>query len=1218
MQNSVAKKIFAVGVAAATALMGVAPFVASAAAHAVGTNVNYQGTIWMVMPGNCRAAYTSAGAFLSYGFNSWSTVVEANAEDLALPVCSTDKIPPQDGKLITSDRGADKGTTYLISGATKRGFTSAAVFTALGFKFSRGTVGDVSFLPTGANIDNGSSAHLPGVLVNNNKTIQLVGQNGLMGIPDEATLNSWGYSYLDVVTANSADKAMTQSGVMAMRVVGQLSPVAMTGGTTPPPVATAGGLTISLASDTPMAKTIADATAGNQILKLTFTASATASVNVTGVKLTKGGYFANTSVNSMGIFDSTGKRHGNEITTLGSDGVGVLTFSSDPIVVSAGTSTTALVKISLANVSNASGTIYFSVAQASDVMSSASTVTGNFPVMGNIMTVVEGSNNVATLTLDAQPVNASGATLNVDTASLQDVAKFRVQETSSNEAVNLYGLTLWNNGTAADGDIKDVQLLDQSDNVLATAQQVNKSVIFAFASPFFIDKGQTKDFKVKAKIVNGAARTVQFTVYNNYDIDARGVSSGAGLLPSAGSTDTSFPIGDVTSVYNKVTIGSGTLIFNRSAGTTSTSIVPGATAQTLVSYDAKAVGEDMEIRGLSFGIANASTTGTSLNGTVYVKVDGNIVFSAAGNTTNFPLAGTVTARTLSSYPIIKAGVTSTITVVADTSSSATTADKYTVMGFDITSVKRLVTNDIVDPSVTGVNGNQISIQAGSLVVSTLTTPVATTYVPTASGAVLATFQLNASASGEDIRVSSITVTDTLSGGSNYSDIANLVMYDEAGNALQTSSSTNTVAATVAFNFTNNILVTKTAPVTLTLKGDVVSNAVGVTHTFKIASASNVTATGKTTGNSIASASVSVSGSGQTMTPGSVGTVTASVVTGTGATPSIAQVVSAGTTGGTYFAFKLSSQYEAMKLTTLTLRASGTFASATTAPNDVRNIQLFHQVGSGAVATTAFANAPQFSSCSTTMCSYTWTASDNLLPVTIDPSAPVTIYVKADIGGAGLSYLGDQFWMGLNATTDLAFKGVQSASTTLLASGGVLNGTGATSSIVSFGVVVTGDYPTTQQTGSVSLPAGATLGRFKVTNSGSAKVTLTNAAFADNGSHTGTLSRYQLKYSDDGSTNYTANNASTTLADTLNFGDISSAAITINGGSYRYLSVILSTVGSATTGDTFQLAVSALGNLKFSVAEADLGYDGNQSGTITGSVTGLFVDGKPTLQLITKQ
>jgi hypothetical protein len=223
MQNSVAKKIFAVGSAAAM-VMALAPIAAHAAVHAAGTNVSdSSGTVWMVMPDGTRRAYTSAGAFLSYGFNSWSQVVPASAEDLALTAGSF--IPPQDGSIICSDRGSDKGTCYEISGGQKFGFTSAAVFTGLGFSFSNALSGDVSWMNSGSMLLNSATAaHLPGSLVNNNGTVQLMGASGLLGIPDVATFNSWGYSFGKVVPANAADKAMTQTGVMTARTAGMLSP----------------------------------------------------------------------------------------------------------------------------------------------------------------------------------------------------------------------------------------------------------------------------------------------------------------------------------------------------------------------------------------------------------------------------------------------------------------------------------------------------------------------------------------------------------------------------------------------------------------------------------------------------------------------------------------------------------------------------------------------------------------------------------------------------------------------------------------------------------------------------------------------------------------------------------------------------------------------------------------------------------------------------------
>jgi hypothetical protein len=320
MQNSVAKKIFAVGSAVAMTLSLVAPFAAQAAAHAAGTNVkSSDGTIWMISPEGTRRAYTSAGAFLSYGFNSWASVVDANADDLALPAGSF--IPPQDGKVMCSDRGSDKGTCYLVTGAMKAGFTSAAVFTGLGFSFSKAGMGDLSWMTSTTNIDSSTQAHRPGVLVNNNGTVQLVGANGLLGIPDLATFNSWGYSFANVVPANDADKAMTQSGVMAARVAGQLSPTALVGGNNPPVVS--GSVSATLASDSPAAQTLAIATSVKSVVtlaKFAFSGSGT----VTQLQVKRIGVSSDSDLSNVYLFN--GNTRLTDAASVG--GSSLITFSN--------------------------------------------------------------------------------------------------------------------------------------------------------------------------------------------------------------------------------------------------------------------------------------------------------------------------------------------------------------------------------------------------------------------------------------------------------------------------------------------------------------------------------------------------------------------------------------------------------------------------------------------------------------------------------------------------------------------------------------------------------------------------------------------------------------------------------------------------------------------------------------------------------------------------
>ncbi len=970
-----------------------------------------------------------------------------------------------------------------------------------------------------------------------------------------------------------------------------------------------GQITASVASDSPVGLTLAGGSAFNPVLKLRLANGTSSPVNVTGLNLTKTGFMANTYVSGVSVYDAAGMQHGNTVTTLGANGVAIMTFSTSPITVPANGTTDVWVKVNLSS-SATSGTIGFSVNASSDIMLSSGSAGGTFPIAGSQMTVVSGTSSLATVTLDEQAsaCGASGCTLNVDSASSQEIAKFRIQETSSNEDVKLYSLALWNNGNASASDYRDVQLLDQSGTVVATAQPAGNVVKFNLSTPFLIGKGQTKDFTVRATIVSGSTRTIQFTVYNDYDLDVRGVSTAVSILPSAGSNDSSFPIGDTSATYNKATVGTGSLTFSRASDSATGSVAPG-TEVSLAKFNAKPTGEDMEVRGISFGITQNNAN--KLTGTVYVKVNGQIVYSAAGTVANFATAGgnTVT-RSLSSYPILTAGVNNTIEVVASIDSSATSSSTFKVNQFDVTSVKRLISNDITDPSVGAQDGVSLSAQAGNLNVTNLSTPVASSVVTGTSGIELANIELSAGSSGEDVRVSTITIGDQKSVTAAYSDFANLVLKDSTGSALATTSSTATNASTVAFNFSSPIIVAKNASTVLKLYGDLIGGTATYTHTF---TATAVTATGKTTGNTI---SVSPAGSGQTMTITSGGTLAMSTVSGTGATPSNPQLTNINATDGVYLAWKWTSQYEAQKITSLKLKATGTSLNQ----NNVKNIRLYAKKGSYTSFqsdATQFAYVGQFSTCSSNVCSFTWTDGSNVLPFTIDPGMGVTVWVKADLQGENVAKLGDDFYMSVtNDGTDVAAKGSITGATTSTMTGSSGISTAATH-INPFQVLVTGESPTSGSTTQSSIGAGTQIGRFKVMNNGSAQITLTDATFTNSGSHTNTNARYTVYASSENSNDYTTNSLEVSGTDTVAFGSLTTS-VTINGGSYRYITVAVTTTTSLASGDTYSLSVGALGDLKYSVAESALGYDGEQDGDLTGTITGLYVDGKPAVGTVQKQ
>jgi hypothetical protein len=229
MNNLIKKVVTGVSSVALAASMLIMP-VTTHAATAGEVYKTTDGTVWFITSSMQRRPFTSAGAFLSYGFLSFSQVKDADSSVTALPTGSF--IAPQDGRIFcaTETKGTDvAGECSLVTGGKKAAFTSASVFGGQGYSFSRAFYGDSSFLEKTTNIDNASAQHRPGTLINNNGTVQLVVSGGLWGVPSMDVFNSWGWSFADVVPANSADVLLSQTGVIPARMAGQLVPTATTG-----------------------------------------------------------------------------------------------------------------------------------------------------------------------------------------------------------------------------------------------------------------------------------------------------------------------------------------------------------------------------------------------------------------------------------------------------------------------------------------------------------------------------------------------------------------------------------------------------------------------------------------------------------------------------------------------------------------------------------------------------------------------------------------------------------------------------------------------------------------------------------------------------------------------------------------------------------------------------------------------------------------------------
>src|SRR3990167_1245324 len=772
-------------------------------------------------------------------------------------------------------------------------------------------------------------------------------------------------TYFGSKTAAAVKSWQAANGLPSTGLFGSMSRAKYTSlaGTTPTPpstpIPTGAGLAVSLASDNPVTRTIGTGTAYNPALKVNLTAG-TSNVKVTALTLKKSGFMANTNLNGVDVIDSTGVRHGSVVTSINADDTVYITMANEPINVLAGKTEAITIRFNLVR-ADFTGTIAFGIESASVVVSDAASVSGTFPISGNAMNIVSGLASLASTTLAVLSTTGS-STLNVDAASSQEITRFRIQETSSNEDTKLYSLTLYNYGNSAATDYKDITLEAVDGTILATAQASGQNVVFNLSAPYAIAKGVTKDFIIKTKIVSGTTRTINLVVYNNYDIDLRGTTTGVSLIPGAGSGDSTFPIGNG---WNIQSIGAGSMTLARASDSPSSATTPGSNDAVLAKFNAKPTGENMELRQISFAIATSST-GADLTGNVVVRVNGSTVYSV-GQSSISNVTASPTTITLSTYPTLTAGQDSTIEIVGSVPSTATASASYQVTAFDILQVKRLTSNDLVDPNVGTTTGLSIAVNAGALIITTLATPVNNSIVAGASGYEFATITLNAQTSGEDIRVSKLRITHNGTSTLN-SNIGNFCLYkDSETSPLTTTASTASFSSpdgiddTLDFNFSSAIVIPRSV-VSLHLKADVLTGAnANATSSFNVASSSAaVTATGATTGNALTHGSdITYSGTGQTMTVVSAGTLTLSLVSGSGASPSSDQVVNAGSAGGTYFAVKLTSQYETQKITTLRITATSTGGN-NLATTTLSNISLYE-------GTTLRATKAQADSCNADGC-----------------------------------------------------------------------------------------------------------------------------------------------------------------------------------------------------------------------------------------------------------
>jgi len=690
------------------------------------------------------------------------------------------------------------------------------------------------------------------------------------------------------------------------------------GGTTTP---TGTGLSVMSASQ-PAASLAPKGASRVPFTSFTLTASNDGDVVVNGVTVERQGLAQDAAFAGVALVDSNGIQldiaktfNSNHQATVGG------TFT-----VPRGTSKTFTVVGNMAaDTTNYSGQV---ATLAVVGVNTSAAVNGSLPIIGAGQTIN------STLTIGTATVQVSsfdpGSNVNKEVGTTGYTFSGLRVTAGSAEQVRLWSVRWNQSGSAGSGDIANVQVIVDGTAYPTTVSTDGKYYTAVFSGGLLIDKGLSRDIYVKADLVgNGSAnRTVKFDIYKTTDVYLSGVTYGYGITPTGTGTSGSTVIANTTPWFSGSTVtitGGSVSTVSKAASVPSQNIAVNVPNQILGGFDLDLKGEALSVQGMTFssttvgtwgsgGITSASLyneNGAVIAGPVDTNTSGNIVFT---DTVTFPTG----KHTYTIKGKVPTGTLNGATIALTTNPSTW----QNVTG-------QSTGNTISLASLSSFTMNTMTVKGSSLAVSVSATPSAQTIIAGGSGVLFANYQLDATQSGEDVRLNSLSLQLTTSANNIQNNLSACQIWD-GSKALNTGSNTvnptvpNPVSTTANYNFTfdQSLVVAKGTVKTLALTCNV-SGAATTNQTYAFGIVNTPTATGLASGNTV-TPTVSTS-AGQTMTIAGNGSLT---VVKDSSSPSFA-LAAGGTSGVTLGVLKFHANNESVNLNKVALqRTSGAVGSLT--------------------------------------------------------------------------------------------------------------------------------------------------------------------------------------------------------------------------------------------------------------------------------------------------
>lgn len=465
---------------------------------------------------------------------------------------------------------------------------------------------------------------------------------------------------------------------LATTITASGSPVASTefvdvsqkGGTNPGPVITGSGLMVSLNSNTQVASTVvssSDANKGGQsiapLASFNLTAANDGAITVKSLRLHRIGVSSDNTLSNVYLYSGNTK-----LTDAGTLSSGYVTFSNSNgiVTVPAGQTVTVTVKADIAAVMN--GTIGMSIDSASDVSSTGASVSGSFPLNGNLMSVTQVS-DLATVTATAPTPSNSGNTVDAGTMSN---TLWSSQLAVSQKAVKLGYVSFRQIGSISADAIQNLKLYVNGAPVGSPASiDTNGRVNFDLTSnPVLLNTGNST-VELRGDIVKGSNYNFIFSIQTAADMVLTDTNYGVNIA-IAGASGVSLPLSPVST-----TINAGSVSVQRDINFTATQFVANQSQTVLGQWTMKAYGEDIRVQSLNLKVDLTSNGSTIANGDGFNNVSIYVNGATVGSSKNAVVVGGVLPGTLTfgstNLFTIPAGTTVTVAIKGDSVNSGNIA-----------------------------------------------------------------------------------------------------------------------------------------------------------------------------------------------------------------------------------------------------------------------------------------------------------------------------------------------------------------------------------------------------------------------------------------------------------------------------------------------------------------------------------------------------------------